>query len=126
MRIFEKNGKTNFVDENDVLVGFDSWQSCCERFGFFFSSNVPTTMPGYEPEGLAENRPDDLEDYSFDPNFFKAGGGDSQWDEGGMATFKVLNGSQELYLTLYNSHNGYYSHGFDVTVGGVITKTGSI
>ena len=36
MKIFEDNIKVNFVDENNVFVGYDMRQSCCEQAGYFF------------------------------------------------------------------------------------------
>ena len=35
MKIFERDGKINFIDKNNVLVGFDYSRSCCEDFGWF-------------------------------------------------------------------------------------------
>jgi len=34
MRTFNKGRKVNFVDGNNVLVGFDDESCCCENFGF--------------------------------------------------------------------------------------------
>ncbi len=35
-----------------------------------------------------------------------------------MAIFKIINSKkEELFLVLYNNHNGYYGHGFEFGVG---------
>ena len=33
--------KLNFVDENNVVVGFGAESSCCESFGYFFTPSEP-------------------------------------------------------------------------------------
>jgi len=40
--------------------------------------------------------------------------------------FKLISADKVLYLHLSNSHNGYYSHGFTVEVGGEVIRGGSI
>jgi len=54
-----------------------------------------------------------LKKYSFDKKFYKhLEGGDL--DGGGIVIFKLIAPKQKnLYLHIYNSHNGYYSHGFE-------------
>ncbi len=47
-------------------------------------------------------------------------------DGGGMIIFRLVNGCEEKFLHLYNVHNGYYSHGFEVKVGGKTTRDGSL
>jgi hypothetical protein len=60
-------------------------------------------------------------DYRFDPDYFedvipaRSKYGSNVLDEGGMVRFRlVAEGKPDLYLHLFNSHNGYYSHGFNV------------
>jgi hypothetical protein len=115
MRIFENASKVNFVDENDVLVGLDSFQSCCEDWGHKFSKTS---------DGDEILNPEDLEDYFFDKDFFEVRDDD---DSGGEAIFKLYAcEGRELFLTLYNHHNGYYSHGFTMEVGGTVLRSGNI
>ena len=121
MREFEKDYKINFVDVNDVLVGFDNSQNCCENFGWFYSESLPTKID-YPP--LNSNPSPDLEAYVFDSEFFHQVNDTDT--EANIATFKLVNGAQILYLNLYNSHNGYYSHGFQVEVAGKVINTGSL
>lgn len=114
MKIFDRDGKINFIDENNILVGFDMTSSCCEKFGWSITSIKPLNMKTAENE---DKTPDDLEDYRFDPNFFEElkDAGESGDDAGVIFCLVNKNCSRDvLYLTLYNSHNGYYSHGFSM------------
>lgn len=117
MREFLKNGKANFVDEKDVLVGFDNSQDCCEQFGWFYSETVPEAVQDGKP-------PANLEAYIFDPTFFQEVT-NSQL-ECSIAVFKLVSGDKTVFLCLHNSHNGYYSHGFKLEVGGTVIREGSL
>lgn len=113
MKTFERNYKINFVDDNNVLVGFDNDQSCCENFGHFLSRKIPTSID----EGGEDL---DAEGFNFDTSFFQQKPLDEEYpDEGGMVIFRLTKADEEIFLTLYNSHNGFYSHGFDMEVCGV-------
>jgi hypothetical protein len=94
-------GKTNFVDKNNVVVGFDDEQQCCENFGWFFA-----TKPNYNH---CADIPDkyDVEPYVFDTSF----------DAEGIFRLTADN-LPDIYLILYNHHNGYYSHGFHMLKDG--------
>lgn len=123
MREFEYGGKINFVDQNDVYVGFDNQEYCCELFGWFFSRDLPDINEMQNHEW----RPDDLEDYIFVKDFMHEMKYPDKFDGGGAVVFKLLNSKDEvLYLTLYNSHNGYYGHGFEVKDGVTLVKFGGL
>src|SRR5271169_783491 len=111
MREFHTDFKINFVDTNDVLVGFDDSQDCCESFGWFYSETLPTNTL---PISQKQEKPTDLESYVFDPQFFQQ----LCEDDTAIALFKLIHGEKVLYLGLYNSHEGYYSHGFQIQVAG--------
>lgn len=124
MRIFQAKGKINFVDTNDVYVGFDNFQCCCESFGFFFSNTIPSKLPDNFDK---ENKPGDLEDYVFDMSFFKKNQPNDQWNEENFVTFRLAAMRwREVFLTLYNCHNGYYGHGFTVEHGGITVREGGL
>jgi hypothetical protein len=111
MKIFERDGKMNFIDENNVFVGFDYQASCCEYFGYFFSSKTPDQNA--TKGDLIDFDPDS---YNFDTAFYKYSGQNS---EEACVTFRLINSeSKEVFLTLFNHHNGYYAHGFEMTVSG--------
>ncbi len=120
MRTFKKDYKINFIDDNNVFVGFDDESCCCEQFGYFLSRTLPTQIE--ENEATI-----DTEGFNFDPEFFQTLELNQELhDEGGIAIFRLTKGAEEIFLALYNSHNGYYSHGFDMTVGGIKIHDGSL
>lgn len=113
MRIFEGrfqaddwSNKWNFIDANNVLVGFDSEHACCEYFGYRFGS-VP----------FGDDASDDaasLEPYVFvrdqEPQSRRVGPVSCGDDE--MSFRMVADGKPDLWLTIYNYHEGYYMHGW--------------
>ncbi len=114
MKIFNKSDwgeKVNFVDSNNVLLGYDLSQSCCENAGWFISDKI-------EEDIQEEQSLKDEEDWNFDPDFYRLISSSYEFDEGGMVVFRIVNGEKEKFIHIYNSHNGYYSHGFTFSVGG--------
>ena len=125
MKIFNKDGKINFVDDNNVFVGFDDGQSCCEYFGWVLSRQFPVDEDIRGAEEHSNNI--DPDGYQFDPNFFEEKiNGNYGFDGGGVAIFKLVKGHDHLFLTLFNSHNGYYGHGFEVKHGGITVNSGCL
>lgn len=117
--------KVNFVDENNVLVGYDWSPSCCEQFGWYIANNI-TTKPGNNyvfNDDVCENAINtSLKDWFFDTKYFQTISNESENEH--TAVFRLVNGDNELFLHLYNHHNGYYSHGFDFAKDGEIIQTG--
>ena len=119
MKIFNTNEnswseKVNFMDDNNVLVGFDMSQACCESFGWFVCSKEPTKIIEEENAEKLET-----EEYQFDVDYFKEVTPDEEyWDDGGIAIFRLVNGESEMFLALHNSHFHQLPHGFDMKVGG--------
>ena len=121
----------NFIDPLDVFVGYDDTSSCCEDFGWLFlpkpyhemtteligsagdwseygdSLDYSMCMFGNDEKKIVK----ELENYVFDTTT-------KVEDEGEAAIFRLIgpNGSN-VYLHLYNYHNGYYAHGFNFSVG---------
>ena len=122
MREFLKDGKANFVDSKDVLVGFDNSQDCCENFGWVYTEILPVETS--KLRGGKGTPPTNLEAFSFDPDFFQTIHDSKQ--DCSTAVFKLSDGMRTVYLCLYNSHNGYYSHGFRMEVGGNKIREGSL
>lgn len=128
-RDYEKDiyySKVNFVDDSNVLVGYDTDQCCCEDAGYFISDKE-------ENENKNDNGiSDGLDGYVFDKSYFaevvpKRNEYGSCLDCGGMVRFKlVCNGKPDLYLHLFNVHNGYYGHGFEFKMGDLVLKKGDI
>jgi hypothetical protein len=129
MRVFEKTresgwgNRLNVVDENNVVVGYDYESSCCERFGYYFTKKKPDKL---DDEPIDEGS-FDHSGYVFDTSYEEAVPLSGGYDEGGATSFKLTKtGEPDLFLVLYNHHNGYYSHGFDMTKDDEEFKSGSI
>lgn len=118
MKIFDKDRKINFVDDNNVFVGFDNNQSCCEQFGWALTSKIPKKQPDEGENGL---NPDG---FQFDTAFFMESVLDvADQDD---VVFRLTCGYEEMYLILWNCHNGYYSHGFEMYDGHKLLHEGSL
>jgi len=125
MKIFDEQSvwrsKVNFVDENNVFLGYDMSQNCCEHADWFISDELVLEYPN---QGILENKKvkDGLEKYRFDTEYFK------DYDDGElhMAIFKIINGENEKYIHIFNSHNGFYSHGFVFSIDGEKEKKGHL
>lgn len=108
-------GKINFVDKNNVLVGFDMNQSCCESFDWYICDEIDTSKE--TSQETIEQLNAILEDWYFDTTF--CGYPPHDHCETSFVVFKLLNPNdgKPKYLHFYNCHNGYYGHGFDMTCG---------
>ena len=116
--------KVNFVDENNVFVGFDAEGQCCEQFGWYICKTIADTDPNLIN---IECVVDDtfplphintvLEGWVFDENFFETIASHNEYEERNIGVFRLVQGDQSMYLHLYNQHNGYYSHGFSMMRG---------
>ena len=128
MKIFESGdycGKTNFIDDNNVFVGFDSYRSCCEDFGYFFSKTAESHgRDGEEEENKSLEA--DLSGWNFDVSYKNDLEKRDEWDEGGNVAFRLTKGEDEIFLVLYNHHNGYYGHGFDMKMGEEVLHEGHL
>jgi len=129
MKIFdskeEYDSKVNFVDENNVFVGYDQYQNCCENAGWYISDKEENVDRDWENP---KEEKFDLEDYRFDLTYFVEVPLEGEYAEGGLVRFKLVSVAQgcNLYLHIFNSHNGYYSHGFEVKDGEQQIRYGSI
>lgn len=129
IRIFDQTepwpDKVNFVGINNMVVGYDMEQDCCEYAGWYITeiepddNSVLTEHGVGKPEEYKENPLYKLDGFNFDPEWSKTGRS-RDLDEGGWVAFKMVLGgwrrgeSKPRYLVLFNCHNGYYGHGFSV------------
>ena len=120
MKRFEKDGKINFVDENNVYVGYDLVQDCCEDADWFLHKDRCAEM---DPNGTSDP---DLTDFRFDVDFCEDVPECVGLDAGEMVRFRLTDGTETLYLHLYNCHNGYYGHGFTMEIGGKVRRSGTL
>lgn len=111
--------KVNFVDQNNTVVGYDLSQDCCEHAGWYISESRHTDT---NDKRAVPN----VDDYAFDRDFFEQVEG-ADVEEGGMVRFRLIAaGKPDLYLHIFNSHNGYYGHGFEVEHSGTVVRNGSL
>ncbi len=110
-------GKVNFIDSNNVILGYDIRQACCENAFWTISENLDGSEPIHKGDYEAMQEIE-LDGYCFDPKFCERESAGEDGDVESVAIFKLL-GSRygtpklpELFLRLENHHNGYYSHGF--------------
>lgn len=119
--------KVNFVDENNVVLGYDMAGQCCESFGWFIADRVVSNMK--DRDGLNQTfNEDDYTDWRFDPRFFQSGESPESYDIESMAIFRIVNQTtgESRYIHLYNVHNGYYSHGFTFNQSDKTIQRGSL
>lgn len=121
MKIFDRDGKINFVDEHNVFLGYDNHQCCCENADWFIA-NTPQTEIQERKEGLSL----DLSGWRFDIKFFQQIEDSNHFESGGMVIFRIVNGDAEKFIHIFNSHNGYYGHGFEFKQGNEVLKDGCL
>ncbi len=128
MKIFKDDesswfSKINFVDKNDVFVGYDMEQSCCEHADWFISETIDPYSYNTDYDSLKAH---DVEGYIFDKEFFLEVES-CELDSGCQVAFRmVAEDKPDLYLSIFNSHNGYYGHGFSVEHSGETVKEGTL
>ena len=128
----EKNSiwsdKVNFVDESNVMLGYDFASQCCEIYGWFINDDPDIDLTikieelkhnkiGIVNDSTDKKQVEDLIcDYFFSRTYFKEIKFTIGYEEMNRAVFKIINlKGGNLYLHLWNLHNGYYSHGFTFT-----------
>lgn len=124
MKLFDRDGKWNWVDENNVVLGYDNRQDCCESAGYFYLDRPPVA-DDFSHKRLGELEKSSppfasLDDYRFDPSSLcKSVDAGRNLDDGGAVISRLVHvgGGPDIYLVLFNCHNGYYSHGFEFKVG---------
>jgi hypothetical protein len=114
------SSKVNFVDENNVFLGYDMEQTCCEDADWFIGNEPHNEVP-VNVEALQDV---DVSAFMFDTSYFKQAIG--EFDCGGMVIFRITNGEQEKFIHLFNVHNGYYAHGFEFRINDTLIKEDSL
>ena len=108
MLIKIEDSRVNFIDENDVFVGYDTEQSCCEFAGWFISPNKSEGIDNVSESNTYGS--DELVGYTFvtvKPTGIKS----YELDCGNQMAFELVRpDSPSLYLHVFNAHNGWYGH----------------
>ena len=111
IKVFETETKVNFVQDDNTFVGYDLEGKCCEYANWYVAPtpNITGEMPA--EENLCKEIP---EYYSFRKTYYlEYHPGDDE--EGCRVIFKLTSFDHpDLYLHLFNCHNGHYGHGFKV------------
>lgn len=115
--------KVNFADKNNVVIGYDLHQQCCEDANWYLCRSLPSTSDdSIDPATV------DLDSFVFDTSYTN----DAPYKDSDLGSlpeataFRLTNGQDELFLVLYNHHNGYYYHGFSIELSGVPMRTGTL
>jgi hypothetical protein len=129
--VFEDMDRVNFIDSNNVLVGFEAEQQCCEEFGYFILDKVDISKDHLTKKDNyidAERSTIEYPGYLFDQDFlYTVGYSSCGYEDTQVAVFRLTNDDdKELFLHIFNTHNGYYSHGFFMDQNGEEIKSGSI
>ena len=118
--------KVNFVDDNNVFVGYDMGQDCCEYADWFISDVATDKIHSelYQPSVLCG--------FVFDKSYFreiehkKPESPNHYLKKGKMIVFRLVSSDGEMFLHLFNCHNGYYSHGFEMRHDQDALRTGGL
>ena len=108
-KITRDNGKHNWIDQNNVVFGYDDYTHCCETWGWGVYDPKTGEKVADEPNGLP---------YHFD---FEAGARENEGriytGEDPTDTVQVTlvhddDPEKTLIFECFNYHNGWYYHDF--------------
>lgn len=121
MKVFEtetkaNERKVNFIDKNNLCVGYDMSQQCCEWADWFIALKPTKVSEDKKQEIESDVLPSAWESYVFDKGWIAY--------DCGVVMFRLFHGDEELFLHLYNCHEGHYSHGFEFKDGDEIIDEG--
>jgi hypothetical protein len=117
--------KVNFIDSENVILGYDLISSCCENAFWTINTNADGSGKEIYRGDERVSAEYELEGYHFDPEFYL----NEPDGDNGIAIFRLkhqgawqADPEPDLFVRLENHQNGYYSHGF--TFRGNTTITG--
>lgn len=122
MLIKTEGDKVNFIDSNDLYVGYDLSQSCCEQASWYIADKPTMYRDSNDEEGL---RGFNLEYFVFVPNSEVeiTSDEDNSLDLGSLVHFTLQDTQGNLlYLHIFNAHNGYYGHEAITNVSGEVKE----
>ena len=108
-KITNDYGKHNWIDQNNVVFGYDDHQQCCEDWGWGVYDPETGKKVAEDPAGLP---------YHFD---FEAGANayplriytdEDTTDEVQVTLVHDDDPKKKLIFECFNYHNGYYYHDF--------------
>lgn len=115
--------KANWLDDQGVLVGFDTCQQCCEEFGYRVYDKKSGKPVFDDPDGLLyhfaktyETNTDETNTDEKNSKIKRAYCGDPLIDLFQVEMFPDDGKGPVLVFECFNNHNGYYYHDFDMKV----------
>ncbi|MGL6228615.1 MAG: hypothetical protein ACRC3J_05305 [Culicoidibacterales bacterium] len=123
MHIFNRKGKINFIDDNNVFVGWDESNQCCEYARWLFVTEIPKANEMLDAYDTHKTIKDFHELVFKHTTPIKVDC--SHHEDSAIALPLCMPGVNQpikAYLILANKHSGYYSHGFTVGVFNEIEK----
>jgi hypothetical protein len=117
---FWASKKVNFVDDNNVFVGYDYADLCCENYGWYIRDDIDTNSTYRESDDVDNvyRINEQLQGWVFDTNFcMESESGEHAWHVESYVVFRLTRDKNEKFLHLFNTHNGYYCHGFEFLQG---------
>lgn len=108
-KIIRSYDKFNWIDQNNVVFGYDAFQQCCEHFGWGVYDPETGQKVAEDPAGLP---------FHFD---FEAGARENEArifsEDSPEDTVQVTlvhddDPEKKLIFECFNCHNGYYYHNF--------------
>lgn len=109
------SGKSNWLDDRGVLVGFDDNQQCCEKFGCGVYDKESGKRVCGDPSGLPYHFAKTFET-NTKTSIEREYCGDPAADLFQVEMFPDDGKSPVLIFECFNNHNGYYYHDFNLTV----------
>lgn len=109
--VFDIDGMDGYkvtTDSKEILVLIDSYQSCCESWGYFSSDD--------DFEKFIDSQLISLELTDKALNNIKVEKSNYYEDCGGIQFVNFYTSNGVLQLAVYNAHNGYYGHGILVKI----------
>ena len=121
LKVFNRDGKINFVDDKNTLVGYDMNRKCCEMADWGFSRD-PLAREGRKdlPQEILDKMVFNV-DVCIKQSIYNDNGTTTK-----LVSFALVGELETWYLVLSNCHNGYYSHGFSMDVAGERAKEGAL
>lgn len=101
--------KSNWIDQNNTVVGYDDEQQCCETFGWGVYDKVTRNRVADSPEGMPYHFGAVCDEPLFASSYLL--------DDPDIDQIELLPDDGKLPVLVfefYNCHNGYYYHEFSV------------
>jgi hypothetical protein len=96
-----------YDNENNIILykSIDHETNCCEHFGFTFSDAIENVLNNSEILEIISS------DNSYKDNIFN--------EPRGLIVTSIITNKGTCELTIYNEHNGYYYHNYNIEYGDV-------